>query len=218
MFKIPKHYFAKISIFSTAFSLPPSEAGVEGLTEENPLVLHQISKVDFKAFLSILVPLYVNSTPLFFHKYYISPRLGCPSRQVPPNYSKYSVATWKSTLKLSTMWEVTALRDLAIKNLNKLDAIEMILFGTEYRVSHWFINGCYRLIVRKTGPTEKECDLLGINTAVQIYGLRERWLSEAHRISRIGKGPGMSECQDFVTKIVRETFSDRIFDEPKTLK
>ena len=60
MFKIPKYYVTKISIFSTAFSLPPSKNGVEGLTEDNPLILHQISKVDFKAFLRVLVPLYVH--------------------------------------------------------------------------------------------------------------------------------------------------------------
>jgi hypothetical protein len=57
MFKIPKHHVAQINIFSTAFSLPASENGIEGDTEENPLVLHQISRADFKAFLRVLVPL-----------------------------------------------------------------------------------------------------------------------------------------------------------------
>lgn len=57
MFKIPIHYVAHISIFSTAFSLPPGNDGIEDLTEEKPLILGQISKVDFKAFLSALVPL-----------------------------------------------------------------------------------------------------------------------------------------------------------------
>ena len=61
MFKIPKHYLTQINIFSTTFSLPPGENGIEGATEENPLVLHQISKRDFKSFLTVLVPLYVNS-------------------------------------------------------------------------------------------------------------------------------------------------------------
>jgi hypothetical protein len=63
MFKIPKHYLTQISIFSTAFSLPPSKDGIDGVTEENPLILQQICKEDFKAFLGLLVPLYVNSTP-----------------------------------------------------------------------------------------------------------------------------------------------------------
>ena len=63
MFQIPKHYVTQISIFSTLFSLPPTKVGIEGLTEENPLVLEQISKVDFKAFLTVLIPLYVNPIP-----------------------------------------------------------------------------------------------------------------------------------------------------------
>ena len=67
MFQIPKHYLTQISIFSTTFSLPSSKDGIEGLTEENPLVLEQLSRVDFKAFLRVLIPLYVNSTPSF-HK------------------------------------------------------------------------------------------------------------------------------------------------------
>ena len=63
MFKIPKHYLTQINIFSTTFSLPPGKDGIEGVTEEKPFVLEQICKVDFKAFLSVLIPLYVNSTP-----------------------------------------------------------------------------------------------------------------------------------------------------------
>lgn len=65
MFKIPIHYLAQIKIFSTTFSLPPSKDGIEGVTEEKPLVLEQISKGDFKSFLTVLIPLYVNSTPSF---------------------------------------------------------------------------------------------------------------------------------------------------------
>ena len=68
MFQIPKHYVTHISIFSTAFSLPPTTDGIEGLTENHPLILERFSKVDFKAFLRVLVPLYVNSTPSSFHK------------------------------------------------------------------------------------------------------------------------------------------------------
>jgi hypothetical protein len=219
MFKIPKHHVAQISIFSTVFSLPPSKGGIEGDTEENPLILHQISKADFKAFLRVLVPLYVNSTLLFIHKYNSSPRLGFSFRQTPPNYSKISVATWKSTLKLSTMWEVTAVRDLAIKNLNKLEVVDMILLGIEYRVSQWFIAGCSRLILRSCGPTEKECNLLGIGFVVQIYGLRERTLS-IRVPSNLLKGSGayQSHCENIVVQLVREAFPDnlKMFDKKLT--
>ena len=112
-------------------------------------------------------------------------------------------------MKLSTMWEVTTIRDLAIRNLNKLGEVDMILLGTEYRVSQWFINGCFRLITRNGGPTEEESNLLGIAFVVQIYGLRERMSS-----LRITKGSGnyQAECQRVVPQLVRETFPDRISD------
>ena len=62
MFQVPKYHIrTQIAIFSTTFSLPPGKEGIEGLTEDNPMVLHQISKRDFKAFLKILIPLYVKS-------------------------------------------------------------------------------------------------------------------------------------------------------------
>lgn len=60
MFQIPKHYMSQIDIFSTAFSLPPSKEGAEGFSEKCPLKLLLISKKDFKAFLKVLIPLYVN--------------------------------------------------------------------------------------------------------------------------------------------------------------
>jgi hypothetical protein len=106
-----------------------------------------------------------------------------------------------STLKLSTMWEVTALRELAIRNLNKLDVVNMILLGSEYRVSQWFITGCTKLITRNHGPTEEEGGLLGIGFIVQIYKLRERMLSL--------RG---SELRYDYQRVVRETFPDKIFD------
>lgn len=101
------------------------------------------------------------------------------------------------------MWEITALRDLAIRNMNQLDVCDMVLLGSEYRVSLWFITGCTKLIMRSNGPTEEEANVLGIGFVVQIYGLRERMLTV-----RLTKGPGVFDCQ----RVVRETFPDKIFD------
>lgn len=67
------------------------------------------------------------------------------------------------------MWEVKALRDLAIRNLNQLDVVDMLLLGSEYHVSQWFITGCTRLIMRNQGPTEEEGHLLGIGFIVKKF-------------------------------------------------
>jgi hypothetical protein len=101
------------------------------------------------------------------------------------------------------MWEVSGLRDLAVRNLNQLDVVDMILLGSQYRVSQWFITGCTKLITRNQGPTEEEGILLGIGFIVKIYGLRERMLTLL-----LTKGPGTFDCQ----RAVRESFPDKIFD------
>ena len=109
------------------------------------------------------------------------------------------------------MWEVTEIREFAIIRLNRLlDAVHLINLGTELHVSQWVISGCHRLIARKHGPTKEECDDLGIDFAVQIYGLRERMLSEPVTSQRTGSRQYQLEYQNIVTKLVRETFPDRI--------
>ena len=63
--------------------------------------------------------------------------------------------------------------------------------------------------MRNHGPTEKETNhlnnALGIGFVLQIFGLRERMMY--HRITKESKG-GL-DCQ----RLVRETFSDKIFDD-----
>lgn len=81
----------------------------------------------------------------------------------------------------------------------------MILFGTEYRIPAWFIIGCSRLIMRKPGPTEEECNRLGIGFVVEIYGLREKTMSHLNHVSLKA-----AECQQYVQKLVQDAFPDRI--------
>ena len=58
LFKLPRRPFEEQSeVFRTMFLLPPgSHAQVEGLTDEMPLRLEGITKIDFKAFLKVLFP------------------------------------------------------------------------------------------------------------------------------------------------------------------
>ncbi|KAF8802650.1 hypothetical protein BYT27DRAFT_7112035 [Phlegmacium glaucopus] len=187
IFHIPKHYFTHIGIFSTVFSLPPNEDGPEGLTEERPFILHQISKRDFKAFLRVIMPI-----------------------QIPHSYSNITVDEWTSTLNLSTMWEVTALRDLAIRHLNQLlNTVDMILYGYKYRVSQWFITGCTNLIKRGRGLTDEEGERLGVRFAIQIYEIRERSL--LFRLNQMPQHDGKPAAQFEYQRAV-QALSDKIFD------
>ena len=115
------------------------------------------------------------------------------------------MAEWISTLKLSTMYEVSALRDLAIRHLvNQLTPVDMMLLGSKYRVPQWFITGCTNLISRNQGPTKEEGLLLGMQLVVQIYGIRERSISF--------RAAGRPATQFDYQRIIRETFPDQIFE------
>ena len=62
MFRVPKHAFAKNPHppFNEMFSTLPANAdGKEGTSSDHPIVLEQISKVDFERFLGVLYPEYV---------------------------------------------------------------------------------------------------------------------------------------------------------------
>ena len=103
------------------------------------------------------------------------------------------------------MWDFTALRELAIRNLvNKLDPIEMILLGSQYRISDWFIAGCTTLIRRNQGLKEEEGNRLGMRLTVQICGIRERMIHHACY--------NRSTIPFDYQRAVREAFPDKIVD------
>ncbi|KDR75470.1 hypothetical protein GALMADRAFT_226117 [Galerina marginata CBS 339.88] len=154
LFQVPRHHFAANPVFSTIFTLsPPEGSPVEGSSEANPFVLERISKKDFQAFLSVLYPL-----------------------TIPHSYSNTTAEEWKSVLVLSTMWEFQSLRDLAVQTLGSpgvLDPVSKILLGAKHDIPEWFISGCVELVTRPKGPRAEEVDLLGADTAIKIYDLRE---------------------------------------------
>lgn len=112
------------------------------------------------------------------------------------------------------MWEVIALRNLAISHLDKLlDATQMILLGSKYHIPQWFITGCTALITRKDGPTEAESDLLGGRSTVKIYRLRERRI-KFYRKDRLMDRHGEVDWEG----AVRQAFPDEVIDYEHTSK
>jgi hypothetical protein len=59
LFKVPQCYFVKNSdIFRTTFTLPQGgNSNAERTSDENPLELEGISKVDFQRLLKVMYPL-----------------------------------------------------------------------------------------------------------------------------------------------------------------
>ncbi|KAK0226423.1 hypothetical protein IW262DRAFT_766385 [Armillaria fumosa] len=154
LFKIPSHYFVQHSeVFRDTFSLPQGSQSAEGLSDENPVVLSQISAVDFEHLLDIIYP-----------------------EKIPQDCSAFGKNQWISVLKLSTMWHFTDIRQLAIKHLQQdatLDAIEQVVLAKAYSVSSWLRTGYLGLVKRTQPLSVEEAEQIGYRSAIQIYQVRE---------------------------------------------
>jgi hypothetical protein len=68
------------------------------------------------------------------------------------------------------------LRTFAIENLTNykgMDAVERILLGREFSVSHWIKSGYKDLIVQYEPLTPEQADKIGSSLAVRIFRARE---------------------------------------------
>jgi hypothetical protein len=157
LFKLPKNHFAASSVFATIFTLPPGEEGVEG-TEEKPFVLQGIGEIEFECLLKVMYP--------------------------PPLNAKLTRQEWMSVLKLSTMWEFTDIREMAIQELLKEDmgmqTIEKIECAKSFRVKEWLVEGYTELLKRAETITDEEGGRLGWETAAKLLLIREQYLTTLH--------------------------------------
>ncbi|KAK0241214.1 hypothetical protein EDD85DRAFT_743145, partial [Armillaria nabsnona] len=127
LFNVPRYHFENFSeVFKTMFALPQSDnVSVDGSSDEHPLVLHGVTAQEFRSLLSaMLLP-------------------------EPPLMKKEA---WIAVLKLSNMWRLLEVRNIALRQLNsgddKLSHIEKIVWGRDYKVADWVITGYGGLIDR----------------------------------------------------------------------
>jgi hypothetical protein len=86
---------------------------------------------------------------------------------------------WISILKLSTMWEFSYARDLAIKELSgrAMDPITKVLLARQYGIPKWLLAAYHELVNRKELVSCDEAQQLGLNVAIQIFHIREKAIS-----------------------------------------
>ncbi|KAK0212377.1 hypothetical protein DFS33DRAFT_21679 [Desarmillaria ectypa] len=154
LFKVPSHYFVQNSeVFADTFGLPQGSQGPEGLSDENPVVLHGICAVDFEHLLEIIYP-----------------------QKIPQDHFAFGKDEWTSVLRLSTMWHLSDIRQLAIKHLQqdpKLDPVERVVLAKSYSVSSWLRLGYLSLVKRAQPLSVDEAEQIGFKSAIQIFQLRE---------------------------------------------
>ncbi|KDQ50882.1 hypothetical protein JAAARDRAFT_141290 [Jaapia argillacea MUCL 33604] len=171
LFKVPRLYFENHSdVFRDMFRLPVERGvDVEGSSDENPLRLEGIKKVDFLRLLRVMYP-----------------RL----------YSRHDITTyeeWSSILELSSMWNFEEIKDLAIENLSSSteqgslapSPVTRILLGQKYDVPLWVAWGVTDLVKRSEPLTIEEAQALGMESTLKIARVREN-----HR-------PGKCNCDRF---------------------
>lgn len=103
-------------------------------------------------------------------------------------YSVYeaSIEEWASILRLAHIWQCDEIRDLAFRELDKLDVphVERVLLTTRYDAhAEWREKALEDLSKRPKQLSLDEGKLLGIELTVHVAQLREQQIRE--RIRRI---------------------------------
>lgn len=82
---------------------------------------------------------------------------------------------WVSVLKLSTMWEFTAIRQVALKELegSNLDAGQKYLLAQECGVDQWLVPALSALAARCDPLSEVDVDTFGLGCVLKLARVRE---------------------------------------------
>jgi hypothetical protein len=153
LFRVHRYFFTRDSAFfrhELPHPPPPGEF-TKGSSDNNPLVLEDITIVDFERFLWV-----------FYN----------------PKYSLYDadVEEWTSILKLAHLWEFSGVKTLALRELERLEIapLKKIIMYHSYEVDRDLLQAAYiALTVRPEPITIEEGRELGLETALQLARARE---------------------------------------------
>ncbi|KAK0212348.1 hypothetical protein DFS33DRAFT_20462 [Desarmillaria ectypa] len=154
LFRIPKYQLVgKSEIFDSMLSLPQGSNEAEGSSDDSPIKLSNISKIDFEWLLQVLYP---------------------RDTVKPP---ELSINGWISILRLSSLWRMVDMRSNAIVHLTPLlcrvSPADRILLGRKYSVAHWISSGYVDLAKREGVVSLEEAEKIGLDTALLIHHARE---------------------------------------------
>jgi len=91
------------------------------------------------------------------------------------------VEEWISVLKLSTMWAIFEMRELAISQLSEsTDLVTKVILARKYNVSAWLFAAYEGLAKRKESISVTEAEKLGLTTAIRIVQIREESVAKSN--------------------------------------
>ncbi|KAL4259016.1 BTB domain-containing protein [Pleurotus pulmonarius] len=175
LFKVPIRCVSfKTEPFRTlaARSLPQGDGPVEGMSDENPIVLPDTSKVDFERLLDVICVLDVKSHPIT------------------------SAEVWLSALMLATKWRLLNVRKVAIETLDrmKLPPAQLVQYGRECKVAEWLVKGYYTFSNQEQSLSRSDAQDIsrglsiddGFDDVLKLAGLRERAAQYRSNMDKMG--------------------------------
>ncbi|KAJ3861451.1 hypothetical protein EV359DRAFT_84310 [Lentinula novae-zelandiae] len=196
LYKIPRaRLIEESSLFETMFALPPGPGNsCEGEDDDHPITLPQIKRKEWECLLRLL---FRNSIA------------------GPPDFT---LDEWISILKLATKWDMSASRACSIENIAGFDGIpaQKIRLAREYHVPRYFIPCLVQLIGRSEPLTADECRDIGMECALKIVSLRERYYDPSRndgifrqrRVASDMSSPTNNSWNSIVSEI-HKTFTDQ---------
>ncbi|KAK0212380.1 hypothetical protein DFS33DRAFT_1280970 [Desarmillaria ectypa] len=172
LFRAPRYQFINHSdTFKAMFTLPQGQnINVEGSSDDNPIRLQGIGKLDFERLLKYMYP-----------------------TNIPPVLTR-PLEDWISILKLSTMWFMTDIRNHVIPKIIErhleIDVIERITLGRKYDLPALVTSGVTTLVNQDGGVSEVQAEALGWDTALRIQWVRDKLLTD-----RLGRSYTFGESQ-----------------------
>ncbi|PCH34241.1 hypothetical protein WOLCODRAFT_160719 [Wolfiporia cocos MD-104 SS10] len=151
LYKVHCHFFKRhSSVFATMFSLPPGNGNsIEGLSDDHPIKLEGVRKIDFERMLSLFYPQDIVKGDLV------------------------TVEEWTSVLALASKWLFPVHRQLAIDRLSQIASpIDRILLSRRYDVTSWLVPAYFDLCTREAPLNYEEGEMLGMKDVILIGQLR----------------------------------------------
>ncbi|KAK7472353.1 hypothetical protein VKT23_000470 [Stygiomarasmius scandens] len=152
LYNVPRQPFMRESdVFHDMFSLPvPVGRKAEGQSDEEPVLLQSVSKVDFERLLNLMFP-------------------DAGLDHMP------SLDEWISILKLATLWDMPRIRERAIRHMAPImtDPVQKIEIAREYDIDDWMLPALNQLVQRDHALTMEEGERLGMEYTLKLASIRE---------------------------------------------
>lgn len=174
LFKLPRCLFEESSeIFRDMFSLPIQEGiPYDGSSDDHPLVLEGVRKIDFRR---LLLAMYL---PAKFDLRHLTGKCTSENFGDLEEYEVYENESilcneWASVLELSCMWQMSRVRDLAVKKIlwlqsevSKDDQVYLLRLSTELQIED-LRNTSIKYLSNALQPVE----LIQLGTELQAHPL-----------------------------------------------